>query len=1654
MKTFFISSTFKDMQAERDILHSVVFPKMRRRLVNYAEDVQEMDLRWGVDTSEMSEEESGVHVVESCIDAIDQCKPYMVVLLGNRYGWIPDKSLVESLHDARFESIFEQETSITQLEIVYGALSTEDLERCIFCFRGEAFYDDIPESEKRLYNAESAEHEAKLNALKERIRSNPNAKCIEYHPVWDKELKQAGSLDAFAEQVEQALWQMIEPELAEKENLAAEERIIENALGTGRSFLTNFIARNSMSEELAMDLAGRKAFWLVGEGGSGKSAIAADHALMAKRLDYHTFLYYCGNPGCESKEALVNTLLYWLRKDSNLPTEGKETDPHDKMVAVTKLLYTPVDWDRCIVIDAVDQMKEDITEVLIALSESCQATSKKGSAHVNAILVTSLGKFWEDNKASFSNLFLRKEMRPFTLTERNSMIAKHAGARGKEVDDKVLNAISAKENAGNPFYISILLQDLFSMTKEDFEEAERLAPGMAGITALMLRKVADFPEDYGEAISYMFRENIARIVRTSASLDERVNEAYFRRILRLMAVSAEGLTLWEIEELLYLAGEPCATVFLEKLFTLLYDSFTESGDGHWNLKHRLLTEFVLSDMTEAEKKEAAKLLYTLSLEKNKFGEALYYSVLAEDQTGIQVALRMILDDREANGFLFLSGLMAEGKLKTLSEAIAAAEDQKARDAGIYYVCRMICTQIDTVLTNTAMWLTGLQTLANVTCEDKEAYFWQKAAFVNLYWRDYVDEDYDRELKALIAFLEENVNTMSGEAVWESWKILNNINLQPFRVSYREEEKIQKILLDVAARLSAMTGLAFTECVSLQYYVEAVDKKELPPEEAKSLFLFMIREQSGRIETLTSTDYEDLTPYEREELMGYLSAMDLIGFHYRKKKMYALSNICLEKIRPYLEKRVTKAPTLRERLVYDCVILYKYFIIADQYKLKYLEARLANMNAMSTQFGTSLYDAEVAFIKSEMIPLVENLLKEKGDHGDYYDNSPMVLAKESMNLYQAAKEKERTAQGKQYLQYYYMEQRLRFAKKMTQKDVHTFDDLRWSVGPAQAVELIPAIYEEEYAYGISYYRTESDKAFYNSRIIQQAIAYFRHRREMQGTLNWAQKAVDAAEILEKDEKAIRRYYALELYADAAQAAFTFGGNEEFLSIVASKMQGMLNTFPEEITSKKRYEFYRIRLIFHYAVAVYMKSTRQYDTVKQFLDQVKSMAKREGAERFKLYWLSKAGKLQTDCYLEQRKYQEANDELLHTYQDTLDKPVHTDPEDDDEATIACCEAILLLAKLGTKTTAADRIAKLLAPIVRYGTLNEDVTTRPEIHKLVEELRGAYTKLQIPEDELISQATYLLDLNEETRAARKQRVLRGKTEEAIKAYLTDLTPENEKACEEAFEAEERAVKNGDIETDDEIARRKYAFRTEAMKACTAKGDKLSYVSHATARVFYWELYPVRHRDIKPYMEQFQGELRESFDLMKTPEGREFAKTRYARCVETPHRVAHDVFKQLAEKEGAQWLDLQLAYQLEYEEVRQTCERGAKYEKEALDEMRVILQEMAKAGEPAEKWMPRLLPTLKKIIAYYKDQDMLTDTMIYDCIRELSEYQVNYPAYGAEIAEMIEELDGLRESSQGDAHAMYFMGVTARKYEDIEFPEVLRMYNEWKETSAKIML
>lgn len=70
----FISSTFRDMHAERDHLVRFVFPELIDKCRKHHVHLIDVDLRWGV--SEKDAEDG--KALDICLDEIDSCRPFFL----------------------------------------------------------------------------------------------------------------------------------------------------------------------------------------------------------------------------------------------------------------------------------------------------------------------------------------------------------------------------------------------------------------------------------------------------------------------------------------------------------------------------------------------------------------------------------------------------------------------------------------------------------------------------------------------------------------------------------------------------------------------------------------------------------------------------------------------------------------------------------------------------------------------------------------------------------------------------------------------------------------------------------------------------------------------------------------------------------------------------------------------------------------------------------------------------------------------------------------------------------------------------------------------------------------------------------------------------------------------------------------------------------------------------------------------------------------------------------------------------------------------------------------------------------------------------------------------------------------------------------------
>jgi nephrocystin-3 len=164
----FISSTFKDMKHERELLIKQVFPELRRICADRFVTFTEVDLRWGITEEQTAEGK----VLPVCLEEIQRCRPFFIGLLGERYGWIPETVSQEVIEREPWlqEHVMER-TSVTELEIIHGVLKNPEMaEHALFFFRDPGYINYIPEKDRKDYITENTADAEKLRQLKDRIR--------------------------------------------------------------------------------------------------------------------------------------------------------------------------------------------------------------------------------------------------------------------------------------------------------------------------------------------------------------------------------------------------------------------------------------------------------------------------------------------------------------------------------------------------------------------------------------------------------------------------------------------------------------------------------------------------------------------------------------------------------------------------------------------------------------------------------------------------------------------------------------------------------------------------------------------------------------------------------------------------------------------------------------------------------------------------------------------------------------------------------------------------------------------------------------------------------------------------------------------------------------------------------------------------------------------------------------------------------------------------------------------------------------------------------------------------------------------------------------------------------------------------------------------
>lgn len=522
----FVSSTFRDMQAEREELIKRTFPQLRKLCEMRTVTFCEVDLRWGVTDEQKAEGQ----VLPICLEEIRRCRPYFIGLLGDRYGWIPDHIDPPTLAHEPWLSRYAGR-SVTELEMVSGVLDNPEMaDHSFFYFRDHAVSAALQDSLPA--DAASSGAAAKLDALKERIRRSG----IALHESF-RSPEELGALVL-------ADFTRLIDRLFPPENLPDpldQQAILHDNFAAQRAQI--YVGRDEYFDRLdAHARADGAPLAVLGESGSGKSALLAnwaDHYRSAYPDDF-VFVHFIGASPVSSDWALLaRRLIGELNRRFALALPAPD-EPAVLRKALSDALRMAGAMHRLIIVlDGLDQLEDrDQAPDLAWLPGDLLP-------RVRLIVSTLPGRALAEIQ--------RRAWTTFTVTplngeERKHLIVAYLSRYTKALDGPQILLVAEAPMSGNPLFLTALLEELRVWgVYETLDSQIRHYISAPSVGDLFQRILARYESDYDRDRPGLVRDSFSAIWAARQGLSE-------SELLDLLGQNGEPLphVYWSP---LYLAAE-------------------------------------------------------------------------------------------------------------------------------------------------------------------------------------------------------------------------------------------------------------------------------------------------------------------------------------------------------------------------------------------------------------------------------------------------------------------------------------------------------------------------------------------------------------------------------------------------------------------------------------------------------------------------------------------------------------------------------------------------------------------------------------------------------------------------------------------------------------------------------------------------------------------------------------------------------------------------------------------------------------------------------------------------------------------------------------------------------------------------------------------
>jgi hypothetical protein len=550
----FVSSTFRDLREEREYLVKHIFPQVRARCEERAVSFVEVDLRWGI----TEEQAQGDGALEICLSEIEQCLPFFIGLLGERYGWVPS-SLGKDVLARHPWLASKRGRSITELEFLHRLQQTQDLPETVF------FYFRDPKISKPLTESQTQDERTKLAALKRLARKSGL-------PVREN----FASPQALGECVLSDLMTALDrhfPAKAVNDPLSA-EMARQLAFASRQSEV--FIARGSIVQAVTAHIGAKTGpLLLEGSPGIGKSTLLAHVATSGASGDLVLATFAAATPVAGNLDTMLHHVAAGMKHALSLQ-RGLPEDPSHLRRDFGAWLEDAASALRArkllLIVDGIDQLltEEGVPDVSWIPNQLPHGVSLLLSAS-DAAIVDELRR---------RNIACLK-LTDWNERERNALANLYLARFAKALSRDLLREVVRAPPSANPLFLRILLEELRRHAEhETLPALARHYMAAADAAGLYDRILERYESDY-----------------------ERDRPKLVRDAMRYLAAARNGLSEHELLSILG-AGEPLPHAFWSPLYLALSGAFVDRGAtlrfAHQSLRDAVERRYFRDDASRRE----------------------------------------------------------------------------------------------------------------------------------------------------------------------------------------------------------------------------------------------------------------------------------------------------------------------------------------------------------------------------------------------------------------------------------------------------------------------------------------------------------------------------------------------------------------------------------------------------------------------------------------------------------------------------------------------------------------------------------------------------------------------------------------------------------------------------------------------------------------------------------------------------------------------------------------------------------------------------------------------------------------------------------------------------------------------------------------------